>query len=169
MLDLTIDEIEKHITPEIIEVANNLQDNTYKNLENGAKKIFNKEILEMFWECKYEHQEEYNKDITGIDWINIDSKYEIVEDCKDNVKYNFKCMCGKEHLKYCNVIGYRGQHFLLGSECIKTLERYIRIKAEKPLLAKKIEKWVKIRRRWRKVENLEKVVRWTIYRRKIRC
>ncbi len=102
MLELTIERLS---TDELVEGVNKLNNNTYKHLEQGAKRIFGKEILEMFWSCKYETQEEYEGETTQF--YEIENNYEIVEDCKDNIKHNFKCMCGKEHLKYCNMIFYR--------------------------------------------------------------
>lgn len=56
---------------------------------------------------------------------------------------NYKCVCGQQHLHHLTILEFNSELYILGSKCIKELDKIAEVKNLNPEIREKIGEWIK--------------------------
>jgi len=118
-------------------------DKTYVPLMKGLKSLDEGTIIETILKLKWVKQYTYDKDVDEVEDIcehhHIDADRCVSK--RGTIDSNFKCICGKTHLKFLNMFNHTSleERIIIGSMCLERLKVLSTLCGEHRELMDKIE------------------------------
>lgn len=124
------------------EELNKLFKSTFFCLKKNLEKIANQPFIESLMSMQYDYLEEFDGEVDDYEYTKENSNLHQLN-CDDGGG-NFKCICGKKHLKYLNIFTHEKceKKLVIGSSCIKQVSNLSQVYIENEVLTDKLVKFL---------------------------
>ncbi len=116
------------LTNEILDNKDELKEEfnkTFYCLKKNLEEINNQSLVDSLLSLDYKELVEFDKEFDDYEKMKEEQDIYI----KNQGVNNFKCICGKQHLKYLNIFSHNecDKNIIIGSSCVKEVEKLIDI------------------------------------------